>query len=92
MEQREKDALDAHITGNYGEDSVGDDGVERQVHHYHHYTIAPPSLSLRGERNTKGWNIEVGVSGARSVEEAGKLIAELKREAERQFGSITEVR
>lgn len=28
MNQRERDALDRHITGNYGEDSVGEESVE----------------------------------------------------------------
>lgn len=56
------------------------------VHHYHHSVDNGPSLTIKGERNTKGWNVEIGVSGARTVEEAVKLLDDLKAQAEARFG------
>lgn len=58
------------------------------THVYHHYESHEPSLTIRGERNTKGWNVEIGVSGARTVEEAVKLLDALKAEAEKRFGFV----
>lgn len=84
MEQREKDALDAHITGNYGEDSVERENTVR--------IVPRVTLGVTIEKHSKGTNWSVKVDGASSVTEVMLYANELRHQLEKQYGSVAEVR
>lgn len=55
-------------------------------HIYHHYEKAQPSITLKVEKNTKGFNYEAAVSGCSGVAEAMALIEQAIGELEARFG------
>lgn len=57
--------------------------MENQQHIYHHYSDNP-KLNVKVEKNSKGYNWEVTVTGAASPEEALELV----RAAEEKLKSL----
>ena len=55
-------------------------------HVYHHYDRTPPSITVKAERNSKGWNYEAAVSGCESVEQAMELLIRATQALESQYG------
>lgn len=49
---------------------------EEIQHIYHHYDNDGARLNIKVEKNSKGYNHEITVTGAKTVEEAMKLIDE----------------
>lgn len=45
-----------------------------QVHHFYHADLRNPTVSVKVERNTKGYNFEVSITGANSTNEALELL------------------
>lgn len=56
-------------------------GLE-EVHHYHHRDNDGPKVSVKLERNSKGFNYEISVTGARDVVEWSDLLQESKAQIE----------
>ena len=96
MERRDSEALDRHITGNYGEDSAGNDEstirIAPRVHHYHHTEATPPHVSVDMEHNSRGVTWGVHVSGAESIAQAMELLDKARDEMSHRFGSVSEVK
>jgi len=57
----------------------------QEIHHYHHNDARTPVVSIKLERNTKGYNYEVSVSDANSVREALDLAYEASNELEQKY-------
>lgn len=53
-------------------------------HVFHHSDISNPTITLKAIKNTKGYNWEVGVHGAWSVDQAMSLM----KDAESQMNAI----
>jgi hypothetical protein len=45
-----------------------------ETHVYHHNDADGPRINMKVERNSRGYNYEATVTGAKSVEEAAKLL------------------
>lgn len=60
-------------------------GVEYSQHIYHHSDYDGPKANFKIERNTKGYNWEITIVGARNYEEASKLFQEMKTFIESQI-------
>lgn len=59
-------------------------------HVFHHNNTDGPRVALKVEKNSKGHNWEVSVSGARTVEEAMALIRTGDAALREQFGERKE--
>jgi hypothetical protein len=58
---------------------------------YHHYDNDGARVTAKVERNTKGYNWEAAVSGAKTVEEAMTLLVEAESELRSKFGGPKEI-
>lgn len=57
------------------------------VHHvYNHFDDNGAHVSVKVERNSRGYNWEAGVSGAQSVDEAIALLTDAEAKLKKQFG------
>ena len=54
------------------------DTTTQEQHIYHHYDNDGPRVTIKLEKNTRGFNYEIAVSGAKTVDEALALLAEAK--------------
>jgi hypothetical protein len=66
-------------------DPVFQSGPAEQ-HVYHHTEPSPAKINVKIERNTKGYNFEVTVTGASSVDEALALISDANAKLKEQYG------
>jgi hypothetical protein len=55
-------------------------------HIYHHYENDGARVTAKVERNSKGYNWEASVSGAKTVDEAMALLAEAEKNLRSKFG------
>lgn len=62
-----------------------------ETHHYHHTVKGEPTVNVKVEKNSKGFNYEVTVVGARSLDEAMELIMRAEARLAGAFGPKTEV-
>lgn len=56
-------------------------------HVYHHTVSDGPKLNVKVERNSKGYNWEVTVTGAASPDQALELIAHTEERIKAQYGA-----
>lgn len=54
------------------------------------FLLPPPTLSVKVERNSKGYNYEVGVSGARTVNELRDSLRDARRVVIEELAEKTE--
>jgi len=59
--------------------------LQPQVHHFHHNDLRNPTISVKIERNTKGYNFEVNIAGANSTPEALQLLDTMVMELEQRY-------
>lgn len=57
-----------------------------EQHIYHHSDKSGPTVSVKTEKNTKGYNWEASVSGASSVEEALDLLEKAEKGLRALYG------
>lgn len=55
-------------------------------HIYYHHDSDGPRITMKLEKNTKGYNWEVAVSGAKTVEEAMRLLKQGQEELTAAYG------
>ena len=60
-----------------------------EQHIYHHNADEGPRVSVKAEKNTKGWNYEASVSGVKSVEQALELLKAATDALQAQYGVPT---
>lgn len=60
-----------------------------EQHIYHHYDNDGPRVNVKVEKNTKGFNYEVSISGAKSKEEALALLVETQAMLEQKYAAPT---
>lgn len=62
--------------------------VKRQhnQHVYHHTVSDGPRINVKVEKNSRGYNFEVTVTGAASVDEALALVADAEKRLAAQYG------
>ena len=53
---------------------------------YHHSDNDGPKIYLKVEKNSKGFNYEASVTGAKTVEEAIKLLKQAEKELNSLYG------
>lgn len=58
-----------------------------EQHIYHHNDFEGPRINVKAERNTKGYNYEATVTGAKTVEEAMAILNEAIAKLEAQYGA-----
>ena len=58
-----------------------------EQHFYHHNANEGPKVSVKAEKNSKGWNYEASVSGADSVELALTLLKAATEALQAQYGT-----
>jgi hypothetical protein len=51
----------------------------------HQWVDNGPRVSLKAEKNTRGFNYEISISGCSNVEEAMKLLREARKQLEKEF-------
>jgi len=56
--------------------TIQDPIIVQEQHIYHHYDDDKPRISVEIEKNTKGYNHKIAISGAKSVDEVLALIAD----------------
>ena len=56
-------------------------------HIYHHDANAGPTITVKAEKNTKGFNYEAAVSGAATVEQAMTLLNQAIDALESRYGA-----
>ena len=61
-----------------------------EQHLYHHYDNDSARVTVKAEHNTKGYNWEVAVSGAKTVEEAIALLKDAEAKLKATYGQQTE--
>ena len=61
-----------------------------EQHIYHHSDSDGAKVSVKVEKNTKGFNYEASVSGAKTVEEAMALLVDAQKKLQAQFGTSSE--
>lgn len=69
--------------------SIGPSSEQLEEHtqqHIYHHNDADPRIAMKVEKNTKGYNWEVSVSGAKTVEEALVLIQRGNDELKAAYG------
>jgi hypothetical protein len=59
-------------------------------HVVHSWADSGPKLSLKAEKNSKGYNWEVSISSAKDVDEAMRMLAETDARLKTQFASPVE--
>ena len=59
-------------------------------HIFHHSDISNPTITLKAVKNTKGYNWEVGVHGAWSVEQAMLLMKDAESQMNATYGEPKE--
>lgn len=84
MERRESNALDRHITGNWGEDSVGEDDIKL-------VDVPRITLGVSIERHSKGTNWSVRVDGASDLTQLLTIADEMRKEMDKRFGTVQAV-
>lgn len=57
-----------------------------EQHIYHHDVNDGPRINVKAERNTKGYNYEATVTGAKTVEEGMALLNDAIAKLEAQYG------
>jgi len=62
-------------------------GGPAEQHVYNHYDKQGITLNVKVERNTKGYNFEVTVIGASSVDEAMALVKEATEKLKVEYGN-----
>ena len=55
-------------------------------HIYHHSDTDGPRINVKVEKNTKGFNYEVTVTGAKTVDEALSLLKDAQQKLQAEFG------
>jgi predicted secreted protein len=60
--------------------------VTSTVNHFHHQVSDGPKITIKIEKNSKGYNWEVSVSGAKSVAEAILLMQQAEKEMKDLYG------
>ncbi len=55
-------------------------------HIYHHNDADGPRINVKAERNTKGYNYEATITGAKSINEVLTLLNEAIAQLETQYG------
>jgi len=55
-------------------------------HIYHHSDSDEPRVSVKVEKNTKGFNYEVSVSGSKTVDEALSLLKDAQAKLQAAYG------
>ena len=58
-------------------------------HIYHHSDTNGPRINVKVEKNTKGFNYEVTVTGAQTVDEALSLLKDAQQKLQAEFGEKT---
>jgi len=56
-------------------------------HIYHHSDSDGPRVNVKAEKNTKGFNYEATVTGAKTVEEAMLILVEATTELQKIYGA-----
>lgn len=59
---------------------------DRTVRHLYDRPVASPTVSLKAEKNSRGWNMEITVSGSPDVATAIAMFAEAKASLEATIG------
>jgi hypothetical protein len=57
-----------------------------EQHIYHHHASDGPRVTMKLEKNSRGHNWEVSVSGAKTVEEALALLNQGNEELKKAYG------
>ena len=57
-----------------------------EQHIYHHNDVDGPRVNMKAERNTKGYNYEATVTGAKTVDEALAMLSDAIAKLEAQYG------
>jgi hypothetical protein len=66
--------------------------MKMEEHHiYHHYDTEGVRIYVKVEKNTKGFNYEATVTGAKTVEEAVATLKFAQEALEAQYGPKPEV-
>ena len=58
-----------------------------EQHVYHHNANDGPRVSVKAEKNSKGWNYEASISGAETVELALALLKAATEALQAQYGN-----
>jgi hypothetical protein len=58
-------------------------------HVYHHNDNDGPKVNVKAEKNSKGYNWEATVTGARSVDEALDMLQEAETGLKAMYGEVT---
>lgn len=58
----------------------------KELHVYHHSDNDGAKVSVKAEKNTKGYNWEISVSGASSVEEAMAKLKDAESQLKAEYG------
>lgn len=58
-----------------------------QVQHVHAWADGSPTLGVKVEKNSRGFNYEIKVSGALDAEKIGGILDELHEAVERKIAS-----
>ena len=56
--------------------------------HIYHHSEESPRINVKVEKNSRGYNWEVSVSNAKTIEEAISLLKEAERKLAASFGDI----
>lgn len=62
---------------------------EQKLYHYSNVTVTP-SINMKVEKNSRGYNYEVSVVGVESVDDALKLIKEAEAKLKAEYGEKPE--
>ena len=63
---------------------------QNEQHIYHHYDNDGARINVKVEKNSKGFNYEATVTGAKSVAEAILLVAQTEKELKALYGAKEE--
>lgn len=58
---------------------------ENEQHIYHHYDNDGARINVKVEKNTKGFNYEATVTGAKTVEEALAILTNAQQALEKEY-------
>ena len=61
--------------------------MDNKTHTYHHYDNDGARVNVSFEKNSKGYNFSATVTGAKSIEEAMKMLIEAEQALEKEFNS-----
>lgn len=64
--------------------------IENTQHVIHHYEQTKATVNVKAIKNTKGYNWEVSIHNAESVEEGMKLLREAEAALKKEFGESEE--